>query len=866
MKKVLLVLLTFSLVAILHAATATVNGIKWTYQVSNGEAQLYNDGWSPAISSSTRGAITIPSSLDGYPVTSIGWAAFEGCSSLTSVTIPSSVTSIGPSAFSGCTGLTAVTIPNGVIFTTLPPDVEFSNGEWSGSTIDVSDIGCSHGYRSPSIGDGCSTTMLLKVVGPMDFSFKWKVSSLRNHHYLSWSLDGAQKSSISGTGGDWQTVNCSIPEGEHRIRWTYSKDNDNYMASGLDCGWVAFNLGPFEGCTNIVDVTIPMNITTSMEQLFPNAYATLEKVTLIGDGEAISDKFFAGCASLQAIEIPYGVTSIGSHAFYDCSHLTSVTLPSSVISIGSSAFSRCTSLTSVTIPKGVISIGESVFSGCSNLWKDANGVQYESDEKVILVDVPTSIAGEFVIPNTVRFIHSDAFYGCSSLTSVTLPSSVMSIGRDAFKGCSRLPRDKDGVQYESAAKNVLIFVPSSYYTAIPTIYRGHFTIPSSVRLICSEAFHNHSGLLSVTIPSSVTFIGDSAFENCTGLSSITLREGVMIIGSSAFKGCSGLKSVTIPDSGVVWIGNHAFAGCSALPLFKIPLSVVSIGDSAFEGCERLSAWLPRNFSSMRIIGKRAFYNCVGFEIPSGVTSIGDEAFYNCRFRTVVIPSSVTSIGKDAFSDCRDLMSVTIPSSVTSIGKDAFSGVYPKVLAAAWLPSGMVLWNLTTLIIPEDAPSIGPIVVGGGPLSSLETVIFLGGVPSDILDVQIPAANGYYTPQYAEEWEQVIKDGKCGNLTMSPISALPSEMACEYVISPFGEVFLSFYVNSLSKWEGHAFFELSCHSLTTGKSYKAKSITMTSGIDASGNVGVVKVKWDMAKDGIFLNGEKVKFQVKWLDDE
>ena len=60
------------------------------------------------------GALTIPATIDGFPVTSIGLSAFGGCRSLTSITLPDSITSIGGAAFTVCESLTSITIADGV--------------------------------------------------------------------------------------------------------------------------------------------------------------------------------------------------------------------------------------------------------------------------------------------------------------------------------------------------------------------------------------------------------------------------------------------------------------------------------------------------------------------------------------------------------------------------------------------------------------------------------------------------------------------------------------------------------------------------------------------------------------------------------
>ncbi len=91
------------------------------------------------------GAAAIPAAIYGLPVTGIGDNAFEGCTSLTSITIPASVGSIGQYALDDCGSLTAITVDsrnmyyssvNGVLFdkgkTTL---VQFPGGVGGSYTL-----------------------------------------------------------------------------------------------------------------------------------------------------------------------------------------------------------------------------------------------------------------------------------------------------------------------------------------------------------------------------------------------------------------------------------------------------------------------------------------------------------------------------------------------------------------------------------------------------------------------------------------------------------------------------------------------------------------------------------------------------------
>ena len=153
--------------------------------------------------------------------------------------------------------------------------------------------------------------------------------------------------------------------------------------------------------------------------------------------------------SVEEIIIKNGITSIGAWTFYNCVNLTSVTIPSSVISIGDSAFNWCKALTSIAIPNSVETIGNNAFSSCSNLteikvegenvkYRDIDGVLFTKDGKQLVCYPAGKVGTSYIIPNSVETIGNGAFYGCESLTGITLSNSVTKIDSGAFDSCASL--------------------------------------------------------------------------------------------------------------------------------------------------------------------------------------------------------------------------------------------------------------------------------------------------------------------------------------------------------------------------------------------------------------------------------------------
>lgn len=223
---------------------------------------------------------------------------------------------------------------------------------------------------------------------------------------------------------------------------------------------------------------------------------------------------------------------------------------------------------------------------------------YNGTDTVVVI--PSKINGV-----TVTTIGTDAFLGLN-ITSVTIPDSVTEIGSNAFAGCTNLT----SVNYAGDWSNLTIqsgnpavqdaanaplfdfeFIPPDNTAVIVTNYKykgtaADVTIPSRykgkpVTAINNAAFPN-SAVTSVTIPDSITSIPDAAFVNCSQLTNISIPNSVTYIGFSAFDGCASLKSITLPSS-LRTIGNSAFAGCPSLMTVTYPGSKTQWDDNITKG-------------------------------------------------------------------------------------------------------------------------------------------------------------------------------------------------------------------------------------------------------------------------------------------
>ena len=181
-------------------------------------------------------SLTLPSG-----VTEIGWGAFDGCKGLTSLTIPSSVTSIGKYAFLWCSGLTSLTIPSSV--TSIGEEAFLGCSGLTSLTLpsSVTEIG-------GGTFEGCSGLTSLTIPS---------------------SVTSIGKNAFQGCSG---LTSLSLP------------------SSVTEIGWYAF-----KGCSRLTTLTIPSSVTW------------------------IGREAFSGCSGLTSIYVyPENLPELGTDIFTGC--------------------------------------------------------------------------------------------------------------------------------------------------------------------------------------------------------------------------------------------------------------------------------------------------------------------------------------------------------------------------------------------------------------------------------------------------------------------------------------------------------------------------------------------------------------------
>lgn len=410
------------------------------FEYSSDGAEVTITGYSGA-----GGAVAIPHTIEGLPVSRIGDSVFEGRGDISSITIPESVRYVGSFAFAQ-TGLTNVTMPRrldtGFAIFLGVGQLDLATGflvlTVNGSTMitghseavgelaiprsiagrDVTAIG-------PSAFD--SAADLVSVILPQgieSIGSKAFSGSGLSQIELPDSLDYIGSGAFSGCGN---LHSVTIPDGVRSI------ESNTFFHSGLRSIRLGGNVtrigvSAFHACESLTSIVIPDQVTTIERTAFAACYG-LTNVTIGSGVTSVPDWAFAHCVNLATVTLPQGIRSIGSSAFHE-SGLTRITLPQGLISIGEGTFSKCRSLTSVFIPGGVSFIPEGAFLDCSGLMEVSIG------HGVTVIE-----SGAFMhcrslrilsIPTGITRIEQDAFRYCSSLRRVILPASLVSMGKGAF--------------------------------------------------------------------------------------------------------------------------------------------------------------------------------------------------------------------------------------------------------------------------------------------------------------------------------------------------------------------------------------------------------------------------------------------------
>ena len=634
--------------------------------------------------------------LDG--ILSIGREAFCNCSSLGSVTFPSTLKVIEQSAFSGCSGSNFTSID--LYYCTALTSIGSSAFSGCSNVTEINILNC---YSLNTIYSSCfsNCTKVTAITFSNDSALTTIDASVFNN------CKALQTVSLSGctaltTLGSSLFKDCTALTTVDLSRCNRITRIPDYMFQNDS----SLNYVNIYGCTALTTIGVGAFQNSGLKHIYSDTVRSrTEGLNLVyGLGYTnhlvtISNSAFA-YSSLQTVDLnSSALTTIDYSAFYDCTSLTRVYLARKVTVISLYCFQYCSSLAevnfstntqiqymqnycfagtaftsvSLTSNTNLINIQEGAFSGCSAL---------------------TS----FTVSGVTKLsaIGNQAFSNCSQLTSVNLSNcyGINSIGDYAFSGDSKITIINLTNCNSLNTIGNYCFTGCTLLKQSTTTESNGFVVPDSVTSIGTYCFNNCTSLVRFTCNatgSDLYSIPDGCFYNCSALTTVALANATASIGTSAFLNCSSLTTLTsdIYSSQLNTIGNTCFYNCSNLVTIAIPNAVRTIGSSCFQGCSRLAYFTTTSSSALTTLGDYCFINCssiVNFSLPNSVTALGTSCFAGCsrlvKFEMNYLSSKLAKIPANCFSGCTALAKSTdntlngntvlyIPASVTLIDNSAF---------------------------------------------------------------------------------------------------------------------------------------------------------------------------------------------------
>ncbi|MBQ3939817.1 MAG: leucine-rich repeat protein [Oscillospiraceae bacterium] len=428
---------------------------------------------------------------------------------------------------------------------------------------------------------------------------------------ITWSFDGADTLTLSGSGRMWDFEVYSDP------------DNPELPAQ-----------------------TPPVSIPWT-------AYADrIRRVRVEGDIENIGIKAFRGLYAAEEIILPDSVREIGGFAFYECTGLQALTLPDGLTAIGENGISH-TGIREITLPDAIRQLGREAFSGNQSL------------TAVRIPEVPLEIGDacfafcpaltEIAVPDAALSVGQNLMLGDDAWE--TLHQDDPFVMLNSWFLYTVHPADGEAVIPEGVtAIDPQCFDP----WRVPTLCA--VTLPDSLTELPDGLFRNSIYLQSVHIGAGVRTLPPELFRNCRSLREVTLPDGLSVIGAGAFSGCSALRTVRIPES-VVQIGQDAFADAPFLESEELLICGNGILLKYNGGRNVLT--LP---AGIRAVADGAFLHTavVSLTLPDTVRRLEPGCFQSVMLTEIILNDGLTEIPKGAFRDVRHLSAVSVPESVTDI--------------------------------------------------------------------------------------------------------------------------------------------------------------------------------------------------------